>query len=636
MYVQYSLGLDCFIAVPSARGSLVLTRDVSESWLIANKECRLDSCEACNNTSQCPTYDFAPTRPPLEGCMLYSGTELPRWISIASLRPKQRRGVYEMHKSPEQYGCAHNWIRNLNEEGIEPHPGPPNPRFLCKNLDGGVKSMADFERFLSTILREHKSAPLGAVLLQEHNLPKNLQTYYMQRAAQRKVLFLAKHAPPRDPRYPNRATKGNGTAIAIPYEAIERLPKEDLTSAVKRVARSLQGDKDGRVTSVQLYLHGRKLRVTSAYAPASPHSQERKTFFLNTLPKYVTSRTVLGLDANCVPDTILDLQRDATSAYDNVGANELAQLVADRELTDIARLQLGTETFFSHRWHTRNGVCLSRIDQIYVPQIDALFWSHEACPDFMDKGLAGYDHTAIQAICGLARGERGKDLQTISEQLLNHADVVTELMESIQARFNPEKMPEDPLRVWIDIKHDHTARLLALSKEKRKRDSERASDLRSKIKDLQAAMTSGQAGEQASSEIMESRSELRKMGVAQRTLNQTIEAVAHSFGQLKDIGSAAMFRRVTPRSSDQWVDTLIQADWTDPSNPTEIELEPEKEASRIADAFRPYYERLYGAKRPDPRALEEALSTLAEPGSRRVLHPTARYSAGPPSQTWRC
>ena len=40
----------------------------------------------------------------------------------------------------------------------------------------------------------------------------------------------------------------------------------------------------------------------------------------------------MGIDANCVPNEALDLQRTSTAPYDNAGATELANLIAEAEL----------------------------------------------------------------------------------------------------------------------------------------------------------------------------------------------------------------------------------------------------------------------------------------------------------------
>ena len=56
------------------------------------------------------------------------------------------------------------WIRDLSEEGIEPHPGPG---IISQNIDGLVARL-DF--FLRSLTSTHRPAPILAALIQEHHL----------------------------------------------------------------------------------------------------------------------------------------------------------------------------------------------------------------------------------------------------------------------------------------------------------------------------------------------------------------------------------------------------------------------------------------------------------------------------------
>ena len=46
-----------------------------------------------------------------------------------------------------EYSTVAQWIRDLHEEGIEPHPGP-NPSFVSKNVRG-ISAVKEFSRLLS-------------------------------------------------------------------------------------------------------------------------------------------------------------------------------------------------------------------------------------------------------------------------------------------------------------------------------------------------------------------------------------------------------------------------------------------------------------------------------------------------------
>ena len=139
----------------------------------------------------------------IEWCALFGRCSVePNWIyiymGIEWRKTALKRLTLKHIKNSSDYSTAQQcqWIRDLHEEGIEPHPGPPmTRRILCKNLDGGISTPAEFEKFLSGILREHKQSPLAAVCVQEHNLAKSKMSWYLRRAGDRKILFLAKHAP---------------------------------------------------------------------------------------------------------------------------------------------------------------------------------------------------------------------------------------------------------------------------------------------------------------------------------------------------------------------------------------------------------------------------------------------------------
>lgn len=119
------------------------------------------------------------------------------------------------------------------------------------------------------------------------------------------------------------------------------------------------------------------------------------------------------------------------------------------------------------------------------------------------------------------------------------------------------------------------------------------------------------------------RKELKDLTPVERTLNQTLENIAYSKGQLHDIGSAAMFRRLHNRSSDQWINEVMKADWADPSSPKDIEDDTVAEVDKIADGFVPYYQSLFARKHPDPAAHKKCMDTLRDPNRPQVQPPTA-------------
>ena len=102
------------------------------------------------------------------------------------------------------------------------------------------------------------------------------------------------------------------------------------------------------------------------------------------MDKLITRHAIIGMDANCVHDTKIDLDRDATSAYNNEGAEELAKLVDSKGLQDVTRTLLGpTQPLYTaHHIVSGRRTCKSRIDHIYVPSDGVTQWSEVACNDF--------------------------------------------------------------------------------------------------------------------------------------------------------------------------------------------------------------------------------------------------------------
>ena len=160
-------------------------------------------------------------------------------------------------------------------------------------------------------------------------------------------------------------TKGHGTAIVIPYDSIELKQGESRHEAIRRIQATRQAAKGGRATTAVTLVGGRTTRLTAAYAPTGTEITSRPDFFKMKLAPYVTPSTVLGIDANCVPDPVLDVNRPAAeSEYDNRGALELNDLVDSRHLIDVAREQLGLDKFYTAHHAVAAGITHTRIDRI--------------------------------------------------------------------------------------------------------------------------------------------------------------------------------------------------------------------------------------------------------------------------------
>ena len=108
----------------------------------------------------------------------------------------------------------------------------------------------------------------------------------------------------------------------MPLDQIEATKDEaGLDAAIKRIDTTVRTTQDGRFASCKVLQNGAEITLATAYAPQDSNA---RVAFLQGLKGRIDSKTILGLDANCVPDLDLDLKREhTTTPYDNAGADEL-------------------------------------------------------------------------------------------------------------------------------------------------------------------------------------------------------------------------------------------------------------------------------------------------------------------------
>ena len=518
---------------------------------------------------------------------------------------------------------AHAWVRDLTAEGIEPHPGPSgSPRVISKNLNG-IQGDSKYRRFFKYVAAQHQLRPIIAFLGQEHNLKREDKDSHQRLAHHYRLLAIINYSPSEGER--------GGTLILIPYESVvpienEHGKLETTDEARSRVAQSRVFDCAGRLTRVTMQVEGKMVHLTAAYA----HAKGPRPQFFNRARQHLSKTTILGIDANCVPDETIDLERDATSPYDNLGANELAESVAHFDLTDVAREQLGRVPFFTSTHSTLAGLCRSRIDQLYAPNVDGMLWTHASLPDFWTplNPLGQVDHIALEISLQLATGERGHDVTRVSEEVFNtdaFNDTVNAAIKQSMGAW--ADLPSDELgQRWVDTKD---AVVALCDKETRRLKAERKrtrTELDARIEATQSRVSAGLASKKEIQELGRARLQRAVDNHKSRTLYEQTEDFAVRQWETHDTGRAAFHRQWTPKNAAQWVPDVMNADWTDPSNPTNIQ-KPISDAPKIANGFKQYYGPLFGEKRPDPEHLSTARELLRN--GRRVLDPTAEMCAAP-------
>ena len=393
---------------------------------------------------------------------------------------------------------------------------------------------------------------------------------------------------------------------------------------------SASATRDGRITSVSTTIHGKKIRLTSAYAHSDMKAAERPAFFSGPLKRRLTRNTVMGIDANVVPDETLDLQRVGAGRYNNQGADELADAISQAGLVDVIRESLGRKPFFTshHNVHAQGGgptqVTHTRIDQIYAPDINGLIWQHEPLDDpFLDTRKKELDHCTIAISIDEARGKRGNDIATINEAIYDNATFLKSIHDHIEFTIRVKKPQASHTwgETWTQIKEN----VLEMSKKETKRkaykDNIETKRLKKKRDALKTAIDSGKANASEIAEYIRLAPEISKSIREEKALYETIEDVAYSTGKKHDVGSAAMYRPYKPKGSAQWINETAEADWTDISKPT-FNGQKCTDASQQAHAATPYWKTLFTKRAASKESAKTCLRLLTK--GKTVLPPSAK------------
>ena len=542
----------------------------------------------------------------------------------SQLRPKKwKRGTSHRHPPPDPLLFASplaTWIRDLTEEGIEPHPGP---RFISKNVNG-IKGKGKLYRLLKAIRVESNRDPITAVALQDHRLSP-LQKLEINRKAKDQLLLPITAFGPRA----DNGTHYGGTMILIPYEAIELRDKESIHDACARIATTRKGIKGGRAVRATITVEKQTLNVVSAYAPAKPTAPDTRADFFKKLAKLLTRNTLLGIDANCVPNLQLDVKRDAqASAYDNEGAQELSDTVDRLDLSDVAREFLGSTPFFTSHHIVRGGQqCWTRIDQIYAPHSPDTQWHHIECEDFFPQPAtrAELDHSAIEVRMTETKPERGNDLESISESIFDDLAVNNRIASCIQQEIAKAdtNTPGGWGVLWENIKSKVKALAVKETKKRKYIESKQLEQKRRLLKVLDQRIRTGNATTDDIHQTQTLKADIKACRKQEYTLHQTLEKEAHNMGKGHDKCTKEFFRPWKPTHSAQHIARMKKADWTDPSAP-KFTGEVAQDDKSVLDTLTDYYEALFSKKTINPESVKKCLDTLRDANSKRVLAPTAR------------
>jgi len=480
----------------------------------------------------------------------------------------------------------------------------------------GVASPSSFDSLLSGIvaynsLLQKSNSKLTALCVQEHNLGWSSADKIYERTRRSRVLWVAAHSH-------RNVKRGSGTGIAIPYDSIERRKDESLPAAVERVRSSAKRALTGGFCSVKTLVAGHERHIASVYAPV--HGRLRAAFF-NRLRQHLTATSHVGADWNCVPDESLDVITAAASGYSNTGADELSQLMAAKSLVDVAREQLGSDKEFTHyqRVTTASGssITYTRLDRWYIPQGTDLMWTHKLAHELWGSKS---DHKPVALVVSSPAGQRGRDLESVDDRILDDARVLQRLeakIKNMQIHYPTNRHSHG--EQWELIKKALRRICIQETKALRKRRSVLVEMHEHFIAAAERQLSKGTLKPDGLDRLDSARKRL----AALKGKKLPDASTAYDKYSREEAGLAPFYRTGKNHSNDRHINELSTADWSDVSNPTFSGSE--KDPSKVATAATAFFEALFAAKPSDEAATRECLNTLRS-GSR--IHPETARACG--------
>ena len=470
--------------------------------------------------------------------------------------------------------------------------------------------MARWDKILQLLKNTKFETPIKAIFLQEHNLKNPAE-------AKKLALEYGFHmfAVPLNSRTP----KG-GTAILIPKGQLETNPRESHHEALARVKSTIRALPDGRGIACDTLIHGHMRRIASVYAPADP---ALRVAFFTSLTNLIDSNTIMGIDANCVPDVTLDRQSTAASDYENTGATTLNDVIASLALIDVAREWLGTNPFFT----CFKGQSKTRIDRVYVPDVNGLIWTHvpmqvELFPRPLTANTLDHEPAAISI--KQTSQTRGKDVSHINESIFDNATFNAKIIEIINTVLQTHTTSWAD--TWGEIKRQCRCASIARTMEQKAERTAESLQMQLRIQALKRLIDAGESSPQEETQYVLLQTEFNTKRDHFISPTSTPEIAAFKKGSTHDQATAAFFRPYKSHDSYRWIEEIIHADWTDPSNPVPTGTRT-TDPSQVPEVVTKYYESLYAAKRTVRASMDICLDTLR--GGKRVTPPTAAKCGAP-------
>ena len=483
-------------------------------------------------------------------------------------------------------------------------PGIDRIKIHSQNIGGAIG------KWYSAI-SAHASHKPHIICFQEINLKKQdsrIEDFRDEASDLGYVAFISPISP---------SVERGGTAILV-SRSLERDPNFSFRFASKL---------SGAVTICYLSVGGTPLMdIASAYAPVD---DVRRVTFLEKLKRasFISSRTMICTDANCVPAVALDTRREATSPYHNHGSDILQEIVNKYDLHDEIRLSLGLDFEFTHTSETTSKladgttitqVALTRIDQMFCPVIANAHWT---CT--IDETIYAPNKGVHKSLIGelefrSTTTENRRDLASIDASVLTEPYTrgkVDELIKEFDPKFTENG--SEFAKHWNKFKFELRSILKKATKHKRQYNQLQAERLRIELKALTAELKDAVADpyRKASEVLHRKEARVKALREIRISRNEGSAKLAYASLRREEQMSAQYFRRAFKSDNSQnFINELNNVkDWDDPPDKNK---ELRDRTTDCADAAANYFKHL--SKLPAwTQANEDAASTLLAELSKR-------------------
>ena len=144
---------------------------------------------------------------------------------------------------------------------------------------------------------------------------------------------------------------------------------------------------------------------------------------------------------------------------------------------------------------------------------------------------------------------------------------------------------------WVKIKISVKEACVKETKRIGRKETKRLKAVKSRRELMKRSIDAGNGSPSMISKYLELGKEERDARREAYTIFHSVEESAYAKGAAHDNGSASFFRRFTPRGAAHWINSIFNADWSDPSHPQRSGTH-ESSSSEIASAITPYYKSL--------------------------------------------